>query len=329
MALLKFGDSSLRFGTVLQAFYEATQDVNSKGYSQNFYMRRVRFYMIGKLGKVVGPGVQQVEFFFQTDNPREGNATSNTAAKNSSTGLLVQDAFGQWAFGGNAIALQAGLWIVPTIRQTHTSVVTFLGFDSPTWAQQQGAALQANGGRDYGVGFNGYLLDDHFSYRVGVFSGTRQPAVTLPAPVGLAACCRNSPRWAGRFVYDVFDSEKGYTYQGTYRGTKKVLAIAGVVDRQGSYEGFGGDIFFDWPIGPGAVTVEADYFHYSGWGKFYGPTAPQLPDPRAGNALHGCRLFLQARSTFSPSSATSSSTSPPPPTTPRSSSESERGSTTT
>jgi len=270
LAILKFGDSSLRFGTVLQATYDATQDVNSEGYSQNFYMRRVRFYMLGKLGKQVGAGVSEVEFFFQVDNPRAGNAAPPSTAKNTgSTGFLVQDAYGQWAFGGNAIALQAGLWIVPNIRQVHTSVVTFLGLDLPTWGLQQNSMLTWNGGRDYGVGFNGYLLDDHFSYRAGVFSGMRQASVAQTAPLGPAANGRNSLLFAGRFMYDFFDTEKGYTYQGTYRGTKKVAAIAAVGQVQGSFEAFGGDAYVSWPIGPDAITAEADYMHYSGWGKFY------------------------------------------------------------
>ena len=276
LAILKFGDNTIRFGTVIQATYEGLQDVNTEGYSQNFYLRRARFFMLGKLGKKVGEGVQEVEFFFQVDNPRAGYSSPPTGSKNTgSTGFLVQDAYGQWAFGCNAIALQAGLWIVPNIRQIHTSVVTFLGLDLPTWGLQQNTMLQWNGGRDYGVGFNGYLLDDHFSYRMGVFDGQRQASVNQTAPLGPAANSRNSLLYAGRFMFDFFDAEKGYTYQGTYRGTKKVVAIAGVAQVQGSFEGFGGDAYVSWPIGPDAITAEGDYMHYSGWGKFYSAVPQQ------------------------------------------------------
>jgi Phosphate-selective porin O and P len=276
LAIIKFGDNTLRIGTVLQPTFDGTQDVNSSGYSQNFYMRRARFFMLGKLGKKVGEGVSEVEFFFQVDNPREGNSAPPAGPKNTgTTGFLIQDAYVQWAFGCNAIALQAGEWIVPTIRQVHTSVATFMALDLPTWGLQQNTVLQGNGGRDYGVGFNGYLLDDHFSYRVGVFSGLRQGTTNQAPPLGAEACCRNSPRFAGRFMYDFFDAEKGYTYQGTYRGTKKVVAIAAVADVQGSYEGFGGDAYVSWPIGPDAITAEVDYLHYSGWGKVYGAIPQQ------------------------------------------------------
>jgi hypothetical protein len=276
LALLKFGDNTLRLGTLLQPTYDATQDVNSGGTSQNFYMRRARFYMLGKLGSKVGEGVQEVEFFFQVDNARAGNAAPPTGTKNTGTmGFLVQDAYGQWAFAGNAMALQAGLFFVPAVRQIVTNPSTYLALDIPTWALQQNAALGGNAGRDYGVGLNGYLLDDHLVYRLGVFSGNRQASTGQTAPLGPAACCRNSPRFAGRVMYEFFDSEKAYVYPGTYRGTKRVVAVGAVADTQGSYEGFGGDVFVDWPVGRDAVTYEADYMHYSGWGKSYSASIPE------------------------------------------------------
>jgi hypothetical protein len=276
LALLRFGDSTLRLGALLQPTYDAIQDVNSGGYSQNFYLRRARFYVLGKLGKKVGEGVQEVEFLFLVLNARAGNAAPPAGTKNTgTTGFQIQDAYGQWAFGGNAIALQAGLFWVPTVRQTLTRPSAFLALDTATWATQQSAALGAAAGRDYGVGLNGYLLDDHIVYRAGVFSGNRQPSTSQPAPPGPAACCRNSPRFAGRVMYEFFDSEKGYLYAGTYQGTRKVVAVGAVADTQGSYEGFGGDVFVDWPVGPDALTYEADYIHYSGWGKFYSASIPE------------------------------------------------------
>lgn len=276
LAVLKFGDNTLRLGTLLQPTYDALQDVNSGGYSQNFYMRRARFYMLGKLGKKVGEGVQELEFFFQVDNARAGNAAPPTGTKSTgATGFLLQDAYGQWAFGGNAMALQAGFFFVPAVRQIVTNPSTYLALDIPTWAMQQNAALASVAGRDYGVAFNGYLLDDHLVYRVGVFSGNRQASTNQTAPLGPAACCRNSPRFAGRVMYDFFDSEKAYVYPGTYRGTRKVVAVGAVAETQGSYEGFGGDVFVDLPVGSDALTFETDYMHYSGWGKFYAATIPE------------------------------------------------------
>jgi hypothetical protein len=257
-AVLKLADNvNLRFGAVLQPSIELLQDPNSQGYSQNFYLRRARFYVQGNLPA-------GVTVFFQTDDPRVGYA-GTSGAKNINSGFLIQDAWAQWAFAGHAASLQAGLFLVPTMRQVLTSVSTFLALDLPTWSQQEGAVEEANGGRDYGVGLNGALVGDHLTYRVGVFSGYRYPTgPEEPAPIGPAAGSRNPPRIAGRLQYNFFDTEYGYTYAGTNLARRKILAIGGGGDGQGDYKAYFGDLFLDWPIGPGAVTVEGDYMHSNG-----------------------------------------------------------------
>lgn len=258
-AILKINDTtSFRFGILVQPTYEAVQDPVSEGYSQNYYLRRVRFIASGSLPA-------NVSLFFQTDDPRVGNS-GVSGDKNINTGFLVQDAWAQWGFLGEKAQLQAGEFLVPTVRQPLTSVATFLGLDLPTWTFNQNTLLKGNGGRDYGVGINGYLLDDHLSYRTGIFDGSRNPSTTANGVT--VAGSRNPPRIAGRIMYDVFDSEKGYTYQGTYLGKKKVLAVAFTAEGQGDYKGIGGDAFFDWPIGKDCVTLEGDYLHFNGHRAF-------------------------------------------------------------
>jgi len=82
-------------------------------------------------------------------------------------------------------------------------------------------------------------------------------------------------------MYDFFEPEAGApNYIGTYLGKKKVLGIGLVGDGQGDYKGYGGDVFFDWPIGPGAVTAEIDYMHFNGQHFLYniGGTPTTLPE---------------------------------------------------
>jgi hypothetical protein len=256
-AVLKIADNVMfRFGSVIQPTYEALQDQVSTGYSQNFYLRRVRFNVTANLP-------ENISIFFQTDDPRVGNSGA-TGQKNINTGFQVQDAWAQWGFLGKAAALQGGLFLVPADRQILTSVTTFLALDLPTWPNQQGTILEETGGRDYGVGLNGALLDEHLTYRTGVFEGYRQPAV---AP---AAGARNSLMFAGRVQYDVFDTEYVYSYPGTSLGKKKYLAFAGWWQAQNNYKGYGGDVFWDWPVLDGdAVTMEADYMHYDGHNQVF------------------------------------------------------------
>lgn len=257
-AVLKISDNVIfRFGSVIQPTYEALQDPNSTGYSQNFYLRRARFSVTANLP-------ENVTVFFQTDDPRVGYA-SNNGQKNINSGFLIQDAYAQWNFLGHAMAIQAGEFLIPTERQVLTSVSTFLALDLPTWSQQEGTVEEANGGRDYGVGFNGALLGDHLTYRTGIFSGYRAPTSAQEPPLGPAAGSRNSLYFAGRVQYDFFDTEYVYSYAGTNLGKKKVAAIAGFYQAQGDFKAYGGDAFFDWPVMDGdAVTAEADYIHYDG-----------------------------------------------------------------
>ncbi len=291
-AVLKIADNVVfRFGSVIQPTYEALQDPNSAGYSQNFYLRRARFNVTANLP-------ENVTVFFQTDDPRVGYS-GTTGQKNINSGFLVQDAYAQWNFLGHAMALQGGEFLVPQNRQVLTSVATFLALDLPTWSQQEGTILEWNGGRDYGVGLNGALLNDHLTYRTGVFEGYRAPTSPQEPPLGPAAGARNSLMFAGRVQYDVFDTEYVYAYPGTNLGKKKMLAFAGWYQAQNSYKGYGGDVFFDWPVLQGdAVTVEGDYMHFDGHREVFNDngtnnTLPEQYTVYTNAGYYFCQLKLQ------------------------------------
>jgi len=260
---------NFRFGIQLQAWADWLQDPNSEGYSQNFLIRRIRFILAGQLAK-------NLSIFYQTDEPRAGNAgadgnkniCSGPATTCPNTGFETQDAYAEWKLAGDAFMLDGGLYLVPTSRNGLTSTQSFLSYDIGTWALQGNGIEKGNGGRDYGFGTKGYLVDDHLEYRFAAFDGNRNPSTPQEKPLGNAAGSRNSFRLAGRVQYDFFDTEKGYVYPGTYRGTKNVLAIGGWGDGQGDYKAYGGDIFFDSPlVGKDALTAELDYNHFDGGTK--------------------------------------------------------------
>jgi len=271
--VVKVNDTvNFRLGFQLQAWADYNQDPISEGYSQNFFLRRVRFLLAGNLAK-------NVSFFFQTDNGRLGNAPKDLAV-----GFLVQDAFGEWkVFGNDQFILDAGKMLVPFTRNALQSTSSHLALDGGTWTFLQdagaGNGLQGDAGRDLGFQFKSYLAGDHLEIRAGVFDGFR-----APANAG-GASSRNPPRFVGRMVYNFFDTEKGYVPVGTNLGKKKILAIGGGYDTQGGFtskatttlpagkgwEGYGGDFMIDWPIGPtdaakgqNAVTAHVDYIHYDG-----------------------------------------------------------------
>jgi phosphate-selective porin O/P len=261
-------DVNFRLGLLLQGWADWTQDAVSEGYSQNFFLRRIRFLVTGNVAR-------NITFFYQTDNARLGNA-GTTGTKSLNTGFLTQDAFGEWKIAGDKLMLNAGLFYTPQSRGILDSSSSVLSFDAPSFGQQQVAATGSSSGRDVGFALKGYLAGDRLEYRAGVFSGQRQAATTQ------GAGSRNAPRFAARLQYDFFDIEKGYTYPGTNRGTKKILALGAWGDSQGDFRAYGADAMLDLPVvGKDALTVEVDYLHYDGGREFPqvsgGVVTPALP----------------------------------------------------
>jgi hypothetical protein len=274
--VVKVNDNvNFRFGLQFQGWADWTEDANSQAYSQNLLVRRIRFIMDAHLAK-------NVSVFYQTDDPRIGNS-GTTGVKNicssgancPASGFITQDALMEWKLAGDALMLDGGLFLVPTSRNGLTSTQAFLGFDIGTWALQGNTLEQGNGGRDYGVGLKGYVVDDRLEYRLAVFDGLRNPTTPQTGGLGARAGSRNPYRVAGRLNYDFFDLEKagaagsnsasatnGYVYAGTNRGTKKVVAVGVWGDGQGAYKAYGGDFMFDWPIMKDAITITGNYDHF-------------------------------------------------------------------
>ncbi len=157
------------------------------------------------------------------------------------------------------MAIQAGLFLIPTERQVLTRFPRSSPLDLPTWSQQQGTIEEANGGRDYGVGLNGALLGDHRpTARASSTATARRPRrrnrlwVRRPAP---------ATRCNSRDAFSTTCSTPSTRMRTPERTSQEEGAgIAGFYQAQGDYKGYGGDAFFDWPVLDGdAVTVEADY----------------------------------------------------------------------
>jgi hypothetical protein len=270
-------DVRFRFGVLAQGWADWTQDAASAGYSENFSLRRIRFILLANVAR-------DVSISYQTDNPRAGNAGGN-GNKIVNTGFLTQDAFVEWKLAGDALMLDGGLFYVPQSRNVMTSNATSLSFDSGTFGQQQTTATQSNSGRDWGFGLKGYLAGDRLEYRAGVFDGQQQGTTPQAAPLAPAAGSRNAYRVSARVQYNIFDAEKAYTYAGTNRGAKKILAVGAWADAQGDYLGYGADVMADIPLARDAVTAEIDYLHFDGGNQFDqvvgGIVTPLLPNEHA------------------------------------------------
>lgn len=267
-------DINFRFGLLLQSTADWAQDPNSAAYSENIFLRRIRFIALASVTK-------DVSVFFQTDNPRAGNA-GTTGTKIINTGFVTQDAYLEWKVLGEALMVDGGLFYVPQSRGVLNSSSSGLSYDTPTFGLQQVTATGSTAGRDYGIGFKGYVIDGgRLEYRVAAFDGSRLTTTAQPAPLGPEAGSRNSFRAAARVQYDFLDTERAYTYVGSNLGRKKILVLGAWGDTQGDFSAYGADAMVDVPLGPGAVTAEVDYLHYDGGSQFNqvvgGIVTPLLP----------------------------------------------------
>jgi hypothetical protein len=113
-------------------------------------------------------------------------------------------------------------------------------------------------GRDDGLVLWGNPFDGRIQYRLGVFEGVEGSMNE-----------DDSLRYVGRVSLNLLEPETSWFNKGTYLGEKKVLALGfgfdyqddlrlGESDDETSF-GWTVDLFYDHPVGDGAVTVEAAY----------------------------------------------------------------------
>ena len=239
-------ETNIKFGVLVQGQAEWVQDPVSEGYAQNLFLRRVRILAGGQIMK-------NLTFFVETDNPNLGKLAG--ATKTISSGFILQDAMVSWKLSDEFI-LDGGLILTGIARNSLQSAASLLAIDYSPYSFLYSAPEQNVVGRDTGFQIHGNPAKKHLEYRIGVWQGARETGG------------RNSFRGTARLQYNFFDVETGFFYTGTYLGKKKILSIGGGCDFQKDYKSWAGDIFFDYPVGPGAVTAQLDYITYDGGDTF-------------------------------------------------------------
>ena len=247
-------DTFFKFGMLLQTQGEAVENTATGGYGQNVFVRRVRLLIGGQINK-------NLSFFVETDSPNLGKSLT-AGTKNNQPSIYLQDAYAEYKFS-DAFALDAGLMLPSPSRNGLQSAATLLPVDYGAYTFANSAPTQSNVGRDTGIQARGYLAGKRLEYRAGVFQGMRDQQ-------------DRALRFTGRVQYNFFDTESGFFYTGTYLGKKKVLSIGGGIDHQDGYSGSAVDVFFDQPLGGGALTAQLDHIRYDG-GTFL-KTLPEQAD---------------------------------------------------
>jgi hypothetical protein len=241
------GTSSIKFGVLGHFQAESLTTPDGSNTSKDMYIRRFRICFGGKV-------MENLSFFADTEDPglgKVGNSATGAKIKGSSDAFL-SDAVATYSFS-NSFKIDAGMILLPVSHHAEQSSASLLGIDFGPYAFIWSDTTSCRLGRDYGVEARGYLGNNHFEYRIGVFQGLRGTNSTNPE------------RITARVVYYPFQNDPGYFYSGTYMGERKILGIGMSVDHQSGYTAYGADVFIDYPLSnKNVITAQVDYTRYDG-----------------------------------------------------------------
>jgi hypothetical protein len=235
-------DVNFRLGVLGQFQADTIDSPGPEPNTNNLFVRRLRLIFGGQVAK-------NVTFFVETDAPNLGRTLPS--GKDIQPSVILQDAYASVKVI-DAFTLDAGLMFVPFSRNSLQSAATLLPIDYGVNTFNDSSPTQSSTGRDTGFQARGYFYGNRIEYRVGAFQGMRD------------AGSDNAFRYTGRVQYNVLEPETGFFYTGTYLGKNKTLAVGAAFDTQKDFHAYDADAFFDYPIGPGAVTAQFDYNRFDG-----------------------------------------------------------------
>ncbi len=250
-------------GIWMQAMYQWVEDgkINGSKYEDlnDFMIRRAYMYLKGDVTKYVS-------FFTHLASDKVGMETpSGGTLDKSGIGLGSGVAWRDLWITLNldeALKIQMGRMYVPLTRNYGTtSTKCMLTADLPflQGGSRGGIFYAQKVGRDDGLTLWGNPLDGLLQYRFMISEGVEDNAKNP----------EDNLRFVGRLSLSLIEPETSWFNKGTYLGKKKVLSLGFGMDSQDDLT-LGGredqdntvwtvDAFFDYPVGEGAVTVEAAY----------------------------------------------------------------------
>jgi hypothetical protein len=247
-AIIKVSDDvSLRFGMMTQFQAQFTQDRSSalqdttanfsKKWARNMFLRRMRFFLGGTVGK-------DFSFFLMTDDFNYGKVSAAgvkaqgggdaSFVKSTPNPMFVQEAYISYT-PMTEFSVIGGLQLVGITRNGLQSASTLGTVDYGSYSFTQSGPTGNMVGRDFGVTLRGFLAEERLEYRAGMYSGINRD---LYSPF----------RIVGWVNYSFLDKEKGIYYTGNTLGKGKVFSVGAGVDLQRTYFGIGGSAFLDYPV---------------------------------------------------------------------------------
>jgi len=269
---LKFAEYTwFRFGAQVQAWFKAAQDRikqpdgSDGSFAYDFYCRRCRFFVTGSV-------IKNVFFNILFESSNTGKADPVTGVKNSTIPQIL-DAYGQVKFV-DWFWLSGGQILMPLTRNGLQPTTTYVSIDTANIATTPAAQGNTFVLRDLGFQANGFFLENHLEYRVGVFQGTRQGSIPT------ASSSHNGPRLVAMVSANFWDPETGYVNGGHYYGTKKVVGVMANFDYQTLRKAF-----------PPAAGVDKNAYYGVSGAAFINYPLSGSPSPRGGDEIVGLLQF--------------------------------------
>ena len=241
-------------GIWMQTWFQHVEDGKNGNENLNdFMIRRAYMYLKGQV-------TEHVSFFTHIASDRVGQDGLDNSSLGLGSGVAWRDLWITLNLH-EALKIQMGRMYVPLTRNYGTtSTKCMLTTDLPfLQGGVRGSIFYASKvGRDDGLTIWGNPLEGLLQYRFmvseGVESDTENPEDNL--------------RFVGRLSLSLLEPETGWFNKGTYLGKKKVLSLGLGFDSQDDLTlgvskddnlVWTADVFFDHPVGEGAITAEAAY----------------------------------------------------------------------
>jgi hypothetical protein len=251
-----FPQEKIQIGFWAQAWYQYVENgKNGTEGLNDFILRRAYLYLKGQ-------PTNYFSFFTHIAIDRVGQEGLDSPGMGLGSGIAFRDAWITLHLH-EGIKIQIGRMYIPLTRNYGTTSTKALLTTDLSFLQGgvRGTIFYASKvGRDDGVTIWGNPLQGRLQYRFMVSEGVEDNNNT-----------QDHLRLAGRLAVNLLDPEKEWFNKGTYLGEKKVLSFGFGLDTQSDLTinnraqqknlVWTADVFFDHPLGNGAITVESAFIH--------------------------------------------------------------------
>jgi hypothetical protein len=255
-------------GIWMQAWYQWVEDGKNHGKIteedlNDFMIRRAYMYLKGQVTDLVS-------FFTNLSSDRVGQQGLDESGLGLGSGVAWRDLWITLHLH-EALKIQMGRMYVPLTRNYGTTSTKCMMTTDLPFLQggiRSNIFYAQKVGRDDSVTIWGNPLDGLLQYRFMISEGVEDKTET-DAGIVINDNPEDNLRFAGRLSLSLLEPEKSWFNQGTYVGKKKVLSFGFGMDSQDDLTLNGredednfvwtADVFFDHPVGAGAITAEAAY----------------------------------------------------------------------